>query len=94
MYYSYSCNSLVSLKLFPYKVIKNVVQSTTALYPPAVALLILLSCSTVFIKVVSLTFEHNNFYVHYLLPWQTMTSKRAGLLSWFAGAFKSPPGTL
>ena len=67
MYYSYSCNSLVSLKLFPYKVIKNVVQSTTALYPPAMALVILLSCSTVFIKVVSLTFEHN-FYVHYHLP--------------------------
>ena len=25
--------------------------------------------------------------------WQTMTSERAGLLSWFTGAFKSPPGT-
>ena len=52
MYYSYSCNSSVSFKLFPHKVLKNKVQSTTALYPPAMALLIP-DLAPLFIKAVS-----------------------------------------
>lgn len=66
MYYCYSCNSSVSFKLFPHKVLENKVQSTTALYPPAMALLIPTSCSTFYQG--SLTFEHINVYVYYHLP--------------------------
>lgn len=69
MYYSYSCNSSVSLKLFPNEMLKNKVQSTTALYPPATALPVpFTSLHSSYQGSITLEHIHLRIFSHFLPP--------------------------